>query len=75
LKKKDRITKPNRAKKEKQIRNREEEKESRSIKERKIKTDYCLCVFFIVAGGGDPHRQRRETEERKTFPIHRLCHL
>ena len=47
-------------------------KRSRSVTERKIKTDCCLCVF---AGGGNPHRRRTETEERKTFLIHRLCHL
>jgi len=40
-------------------------KRSRSVKERKIKTDCHLCVFFVVAGDSDPHRRRRETEEKK----------
>jgi hypothetical protein len=32
-----------------------------------------LCVFSLVAGGGDPHRWRRKTEKKKkTFPIHRF---
>jgi hypothetical protein len=29
-----------------------------------------LCVFLVVAGDGDPHRQRRKTGKKKTLPIH-----
>jgi len=38
--------------------------------EKKTKTDCFLCVFLVVAGDGDPHRQRRKTGKKKTLPIH-----
>jgi hypothetical protein len=44
-------------------------------KEKKIKINYCLCVFSLVAGDNDPHRQRRKTEKKKRFLIHRFCCL
>jgi len=39
-------------------------------KKEKLKSTAC-CVFGCFAG----HRRRRETEKRKTFPIHQFCHL
>jgi len=42
---------------------------------RKLKINCCLCVFSLIASGGDPHRRRRKTEKKKTFPIHRFCCL
>ena len=37
---------------------------------RKTKIDCILCIFLVVAGDGDPHRQRRKTGKKKMFPIH-----
>ena len=43
-------------------RDRSEENLNRS---KKTKTNCSLCVFLVVAGGGDLHRRRGKEEEKK----------
>jgi hypothetical protein len=29
-----------------------------------------LCIFLLVAGGGDLHKRCKKTKKKKMFPIH-----